>query len=324
MEHDDWQVIAKLRERAIHRPRRIIFPESQDPRVVAAANRLAEKGWCVPIILDPQPSSSFHEKVQTAFTSDTDLGNQAAQQLVINRQHKGMDFDTAKEAINNPVLFAALLVRTGYADASVAGSVASTASVIRAGLYGVGTPEGQKLVSSFFLMQLRQCAITYADCGVVPDPTSEELAEIAVTAARNHMRLTGETAKVAMLSFSTHGSARHPKVDKVLRATQMAKILAPDLQIDGELQFDAAWVPQVAARKAPESNVAGQANVFVFPDLASGNIAYKITERLAGAQALGPLVQGLSKPCMDLSRGCSEQDITDVAVIASVMAGENE
>ena len=138
------------------------------------------------------------------------------------------------------------------------------------------------------------------------------------------MRLTGETAKVAMLSFSTHGSARHPKVDKVLRATQMAKILAPDLQIDGELQFDAAWVPQVAARKAPESNVAGQANVFVFPDLASGNIAYKITERLAGAQALGPLVQGLSKPCMDLSRGCSEQDITDVAVIASVMAGENE
>ena len=127
-----------------------------------------------------------------------------------------------------------------------------------------------------------------------------------------------------MLSFSTHGSARHPKIDKVLQATKIAKTLGPDLEIDGELQFDAAWVPQVAARKAPESNVAGQANVFVFPDLASGNIAYKITERLAGAQALGPLVQGLAKPCMDLSRGCSEQDIADVAVIASVMVGENK
>lgn len=324
MEQHDRQVIAKLRKRAAQQPRRIIFPESQDPRVIAAANLLAEKEWCVPVVLDPQPSCFLHEKVQTAFTTDAELGNEAAQQLVTNRQHKGMDFETAKEAINNPILLAALLVRTGYADASVAGSIASTPSVIRAGLYGVGTPEGRKLVSSFFLMQLPNRAITYADCGVVPDPNPEELAEIAVTAAANHTRLTGEPAKVAMLSFSTHGSARHPKIDKVLQATKIAKTLGPDLEIDGELQFDAAWVPQVAARKAPESNVAGQANVFVFPDLASGNIAYKITERLAGAQALGPLVQGLAKPCMDLSRGCSEQDIADVAVIASVMVGENK
>jgi len=163
-------------------------------------------------------------------------------------------------------------------------------------------------------------AITYADCGVVPDPNAEELAEIAIVSATNHQQLTGEVPKVAMLSFSTKGSAEHPRVTKVRAALEIAKQAVPDLLIDGELQFDTAVVPEIAERKAADSPVAGAANVLIFPDLDSGNIAYKITERLAGAIALGPLIQGLAKPCMDLSRGCKPTDIVDVAVIAAVLA----
>ena len=259
--------------------------------------------------------------LESASATDETLLQQCADRLFENRKHKGMTVELAKEAISeDPLLFAALLVSIGFVDGSVAGSIATTASVIRAGLYGVGPKPGRKLVSSFFLMRLPDRVMTYADCGVVPDPDAEQLAEIAVTAAENHHLLTREEPKVAMLSFSTKGSANHPRVDKVRTAMELAKGMAPELAIDGELQFDAAFVPAVATRKAPESKVAGQANVFIFPDLDSGNIAYKITERVGGAQALGPLVQGLAKPCMDLSRGCSPEDIVDVAVIASLLA----
>ena len=314
------QVLSTLRQRAKKQPQRILFPEGGDSRVLQAANLLSEQGWCLPIICNPAPGIALHPTVQEVSIDEPQLREHAAAQLIENRRDKGVDHATAMEMINNPLLFATLLVRTGFADATVAGSLASTASVIRAGLYGVGTPSNGKLVSSFFLMQFQDRAVTYADCGVVPDPNAEQLAEIAVSAANNHSLLTGENPKVAMLSFSTHGSANHPHIDKVVRATEIARTLAPTMEIDGELQFDAAWVPEVARRKAPDSTVAGQANVFVFPNLAAGNIAYKITERLAGAQALGPLVQGLQQPCMDLSRGCSVQDIADVAVIASIMA----
>ncbi len=310
-------VIEQLHERAKANPKRIVFPESQDPRVIDAATEFERLGLGTAVFVGDVAGSLL----ETVTVSNQAMLDQCAQQLFENRKHKGMTVELACEAIaENPLLFGSLLVRTGFVDGSVAGSIATTASVIRAGLYGVGPLPGRKLVSSFFLMQLPDRALTYADCGVVPDPTAEQLGEIAVTAAENHQLLTCESPKVALLSYSTKGSAHHPRIDKVRQALKHARQMAPDLAIDGELQFDAAFVPQVAQKKAPDSPVAGQANVFVFPDLDSGNIAYKITERLAGAQAMGPLVQGLAKPCMDLSRGCSPKDIVDVAVIASILA----
>ena len=210
-------------------------------------------------------------------------------------------------------------MKTGEADGCVAGSIATTADVLRAGIHGVGTGES-KLVSSFFLMELNGSAMTYADCGVVPDPNAQELAKIAIASAESHEKLTGRNTASCHAFFFYQGKRQSPRelIKSALRLS-LQKRQKPDLLIDGELQFDAAYVPEVATRKAPDSPVAGQANVFVFPDLDSGNIAYKITERLAGATALGPLVQGLAKPCMDLSRGCTPQGIADVAVIASLL-----
>ena len=315
------RIIEQLRQRAAAAPKRIVFPESSDPRVIEAAERLAQLGLGHPILVC-DPDRDLPEGVQAIACAHGDVLEACARQMHENRKHRGLDLATARDMVaDDPLLFAFLLVKTGQADASVAGSLASTASVIRAGLYGVGTAPGQQLVSSFFLMQFPDRAVTYADCGVVPDPDVSQLAEIAVTSAASHQQLTGETPRVAMLSFSTKGSAQHPRVAKVRQATERARQLAPELAIDGELQFDAAWVADVARRKAPESPVAGRANVFIFPDLDAGNIAYKITQRLAGAQALGPLVQGLAHPCMDLSRGCSVDDIVDVAVIASILSG---
>lgn len=289
--------------------------------MIQAAKEIAKQGLAEPVLIlrpDGPPPTELTE-LETVGR-DPELCERCANQLFENRKHKGLSREAAGQAIEDPLLFASLLVKTGIVDGSVAGSVATTASVIRAGLYGIGPAPGGKLVSSFFLMQFPERAVTYADCGVVPDPDANQLAEIAITAAQNHHTLTAETPHVALLSFSTLGSADHARVRKIREALAIVRQKCPDLSIDGELQFDAALIPDVALRKAPKSAVAGRANVFIFPDLDAGNIAYKITERLGGAQALGPLIQGLASPFMDLSRGCNVDDIVDVAVIASILA----
>ena len=278
-------------------PARVVLADLGDPRADAAAARLTAGG-----LVD----------VVAPVLDRADAGILTTADAAVRQ---GLDPD-------DPVVAAAILVRAGMADAAVAGATRPSADVLRAGLNVLGVAPGVGVVSSSILFVLPDGrVIAYGDCGVVPDPDEVQLASIAVSTARTFETLSGESARVAMLSFSTRGSARHARVDKVRNATALVGDLAPDLVVDGELQFDAAWVPEVADMKAPGSPVAGGANVFVFPDLDSGNIAYKITERLGGARAFGPLLQGLDGVFHDLSRGCSADDIVDVAVIAGLQAG---
>ena len=254
-------------------------------------------------IVDPDKSEKLNEFVQTYFNL---------------RKAKGMQQEQAQATMRQPLFFGAMMVREGLADGSVAGSLSTTGDVLRAGIQIVGLPEGITVVSSFFLMIFPKTIYSFADCAVVPDPTSEQLADIAISTAENHGKLTGEEPRVALLSFSTKGSASHALVEKVQKATLLVKQKKENLVVDGELQLDAAIVPSVSSKKAPGSPVAGTANVLVFPDLNAGNIGYKLTQRLAGAEAVGPIIQGLKKPCYDLSRGCSVNDIVSVVAINSV------
>jgi len=313
-------IVEQLKRKAATTKARIVLPEGNDVRVQAAARSLV--GVLRPILLcNPSDiAEPLPDAVEVVDPANADSA-EFAQAYFELRKHKGMTLAQAQTAVRDPLVFGALMVRLGRAEGCVAGATHATRDVLRAALQIIGMADGFKIASSTFLMILPDGRpLTYGDCGMVPNPNAEQLASIAVASANTHRQLTEQTPTVAMLSFSTKGSAAHPDVSKVVEATALAQQMAPDIAIDGELQFDAAFVASVGERKAPASSVAGQANVFIFPTLDAGNIGYKITERLGGAQAIGPIIQGLAQPMHDLSRGCKAEDIMVLSLISAIQA----
>ena len=308
---------------------KIAFPDAEDIRTLETSIFLRNEKIAYPILIGntfninkiASENNLNINGIQIIEPANSELVNDFAEMLYQKRKEKGMTKEKAIETILNPLYFAGYLLETDKVRVVVGGNVSSTGDVIRAALYSVGVAQGISIVSSFFIMALNDGRLLcYADCAVNPDPTAPQLADIAISSAKNYQSITGEEPRIAMLSFSTKGSAEHPLVEKVQNATKILKEKAPELLSDGEMQADAALIASIGERKCKGSPVAGKANVLVFPDLNAGNIAYKLTERLAGAEAVGPIVQGLNKPYCDLSRGCSVDDMINVAAICSLMA----
>jgi phosphate acetyltransferase len=323
-------IITTIRRKASEKKKVIVLPESSDIRTLMAATYMTNEHICSVILIGNESEiRSFGVANNINLPSSIKIINPEDfvhfDEFVVwfyeKRKSKGLSEPAARQMMSKDLYFASALVAKGYADGCVAGAINTTGDVLKAAFQVIGMRKESTVVSSIFLMTLPSGpTLTFGDCAVVPYPDSDQLASIATDSAQTHKQLTGEVPKVAMLSFSTKGSAVHPQVDLVKSAMGIATRKNPNLIIDAELQFDAAFVPEIGKRKAPESEVAGQANVFIFPNLDAGNISYKITERLGGATATGPIIQGLNKPMNDLSRGCSWEDIVNTVCVTCLQS----
>ncbi len=329
-------LINNIKEKATKLNMRIVLPESHDERTLKAAE-IAYNEKLAEIILIGNKEKILKDSENLGLKNIKNIEiidfetyskiDEYAMLMVELRKHKGLKKEQAIELLKNPLYLAVLMIKAGDADGEVAGAANATGNVLRPAFQYVKTMPGISVVSGTFLMftddkQFGEDGLMlFADCAVHPDPTAEELAQIAVSTGKTARAIAGIEPKIAMLSFSTKGSAKHPLVDKVVEATKIAKKLAPGMQIDGEMQADAAIVTSVGNKKAPESKIAGKANVLVFPDLQSGNISYKLVQRIAKAEAIGPILQGMAAPINDLSRGCSVSDIVNLIAITANQAG---
>lgn len=320
--------------RARTRPRHVVLAEGEDPRIVGGGLRAVRDGMAritlvgdtarVTAMIAKSGGSGADFEIADPMTSP--LTNQFAAEYLELRKHKGIDEGKALDAMRERLGYAAMMVRLGHADGTVGGAVETTSETVRAALQIIGRAADAQIVSSFFLMMLcehhhtKKGGFVFADCGLIIEPDAHGLSQIAILSAKSFKSLVGDEPRVAMLSFSTAGSARHDRVDKVTTAARLTRDQCPDLLVDGDLQFDAAFLPAVSVAKAPGSPLGGAANVMVFPNLEAANIGYKIAERIGGAKAIGPILQGLAKPANDLSRGCSADDVYHMIAVTVVQA----
>lgn len=326
--------IDTIKERAKKDIKTIVLPETEDVRTLQATEKILKEGFAKIILIGneeltknlAQENNINIEGAEIIDPSKSEKYEEYANKFFELRQKKGVSIEKARETILNNVYFGMMMVKNGDADGLVSGAAHSTADTLRPALQILKTAEGTKLVSAFFLMVVPDCdygengTFVFSDAGLNSNPTSEELSEIAISSANSFEQLVGKESKVAMLSYSTYGSAKSDLVDKVVEATELVKQKAPNMQVDGEMQLDAAIVKEIGEKKAPGSKVAGHANTLIFPDLNAGNIGYKLVQRLAKAEAYGPLCQGIAKPVNDLSRGCSSDDIVGVVAITAVQS----